>query len=159
LLDSVPEVGPVAAATIVAELGDPTAFEHPDQWLKLAGLHLADRQTGMSQGRKRIAKQGRPLLRRQLFLLAGRWVTPRGLYRQDYLALKARGFVRTKAVCTLARRLVPILFAVVKSGRDFDKALFLSNRRRPEVEAPVQVKTAVQPVRRAARRQTKSEVK
>ena len=159
LLDSVPELGPVGAATIVAELGDPAAFEHPDQWLKLAGLHLADRQTGMSQGRKRIAKQGRPLLRRQLYLLAGRWVTPRGLYRQDYLALKKRGFVQTKAVCTLARRLVPILFAVVKSGKPFDKEIFLGNRRQPEPLPTAKPRAVAQPVRSAARTEGKGEVK
>jgi transposase len=155
LLDSVPEVGPVAAATIVAELGDPAAFEHPDQWLKLAGLHLADRQSGKSQGRKRIAKQGRPLMRRQLFLLAGRWVTPRGLYRQDYLAFTARKWARTKIVCTLARRLVPILFAVVKSGKPFDKALFLANRRQPEVRPVPKPQAVARAARSAARTEAK----
>jgi transposase len=132
LLLTVPEVSAVCAATIVAELGDPAAFEHPGQWLKLAGLHLEGRQSGQMDGRKRIAKQGRPLLRRQLYLLAGRWALPRGPYRADYEALRARSFQRTKAVCALARRLVPVLFAVVERGRPFDRALFDANRRRPE---------------------------
>jgi transposase len=132
LLLTVPEVSTVCAATIVAELGDPAAFEHPGQWLKLAGLHLEGRQSGQMDGRKRIAKQGRPLLRRQLYLLAGRWSLPRGLYRADYQALRAKGFQRTKAVCALARRLVPVLFAVVEGGRAFDRALFEANRRRRE---------------------------
>ena len=130
LLDTVPELGPIGAATIVAELGDPAAFEHPDQWLKLAGLHLARHQTGQTDGRKRIAKQGRPLLRRQLYLLAGRWSQRRGLYAEDKLALLARGFAKTKAVCTLARRLVPVLFAILRTGEPFDQARFEANRRR-----------------------------
>jgi transposase len=135
LLLTVPEVSDVCAATIVAELGDPAAFEHPGQWLKLAGLHLEGRQSGQMDGRKRIAKQGRPLLRRQLYLLAGRWALPRGLYRANYQALRTKGFQRTKAVCALARRLVPVLFAVVQRGRAFDCALFEANRRRPELRA------------------------
>jgi hypothetical protein len=70
------------------------------------------------------------MLRRQLFLLAGRWCLTRGLYHQDYLALKARnGGAGTKAVCTLARKLVPLLLKVMQSGEAFDKDRWLGNRR------------------------------
>jgi len=124
LLLTVPEVSTVCAATLVAEIGDPAAFEHPGQWLKLAGLHLEGRQSGQMDGRKRLAKAGRPLLRRQLYLLAGRWALPRGLYRPDYQALRTKGFQRTKAVCALARRVVPVLFAVSKAaGRSTGRCL------------------------------------
>ena len=148
LLDTVPELGPIGAATIVAELGDPAAFEHPDQWLKLAGLHLAQHQTGQTDGRKRIAKQGRPLLRRQLYLLAGRWSLKRGLYADDHRALRAKGFAKTKAVCTLARRLVPVLFAIVRTGEPFDRDRFVANRRRRE-EAPMPTSATPKRARRA----------
>jgi transposase len=58
LLLTVPEVSAVCAATIVAELGDPATFEHPGQWLKLAGLHLEGRQSGQMDGRSGSPSRG-----------------------------------------------------------------------------------------------------
>jgi transposase len=130
ILTTVPEVSAVCAATIVAELGTPKDYAHYRQVLKLAGMNLASRSSGQSEGRKWQSKRGRPMLRRQLFLLAGRWCLTRGLYHQDYLALKARnGGVGTKAVCTLARKLVPMLLKVMQTGEAFDKQRWLQNRR------------------------------
>ena len=130
VLTTVPEVSAVCAATIVAELGTPEDYAHYRQVLKLAGMNLASRSSGQSEGRKWQSKRGRPMLRRQLFLLAGRWCLTRGLYHQDYLALKARnGGVGTKALCTLARKLVPLLLKVMQTDEPFDKQRWLENRR------------------------------
>jgi transposase len=130
ILTTVPEVSAVCAATIVAELGTPKDYAHYRQVLKLAGMNLASRSSGQSEGRKWQSKRGRPMLRRQLFLLAGRWCLTRGLYHQDYLALKARnGGVGTKAVCTLARKLVPLLLKVMQTGEPFDQQRWRENRR------------------------------
>jgi hypothetical protein len=58
----------------------------------------------------------------------------RGLYHAEYLALKARnGGAGTKAVCTLARKLVPLLLKVMQTGEPFDRARWLANRRQREV--------------------------
>jgi len=134
ILTTIPEVSAVCAATIVAELGTPRDYAHYRQVLKLAGMNLASRSSGQSQGRKWQSKRGRPMLRRQLFLLAGRWCLKRGLYHEDYRALKARnGGSGTKAICTLARKLVPLLLKVMQTGEPFDHARWLANRRRREV--------------------------
>ncbi len=115
----------------MAELGTPADFQHPRQVLKLAGMNLTGRQSGQSEGRRRQSKRGRPMLRRQLFLLAGRWCQPRGLSRPDYDAMRARGMPGTKAVCAVARKLVPLLLAVLQSGEAFDLGRWLGNRHHP----------------------------
>lgn len=134
-LMTIPEVGTLCAATIVAELGTPDTYEHPAQILKLAGMNLVGRESGLSvNGRRWQSKRGRPMLRRQLFLLAGRWCSPRGLMRNEYVALKARnGNCKTKAVAAIARKLVPVLFHVMKSGAGFDEERYHRNRRRSAV--------------------------
>ena len=131
ILLTVPEVSAVCAATIVAELGTPSDFDHPRQVLKLAGMNLVSASSGQrDQARvpKWQSKRGRPALRRQLFLLAGRWCQQDGLYRADYEALLARGSTRTKAVCSIARKLVPLLLAVMRSGEAFDVDRWHANR-------------------------------
>jgi len=131
LLVTVPEVGAVCAASIVAELGTPADFQHHRQVLKLAGLSLKTRESGQTFGKKRVSKKGRPVLRRQLYLLAGRWCSPRGLFHDDYLKLKERnGRQGTKAVVTMARKLVPVLFAVMRDRRPFDEARWAADRCR-----------------------------
>lgn len=71
---TMPGVGFVVAAALVSEIGTPETFSSPRQVLKLAGMNLAGESSGTSvRSRIRQTKRGRPLLRRQLFLLAGRW--------------------------------------------------------------------------------------
>jgi transposase len=137
-LATVPEVGPICAATVVAEMGTPLGFQSPRQVLALAGMDLSDKQSGTSvRSGRRQSKRGRPVLRRELFLLAGRWVQPtRGLYRRQYEAMLARnGEKKIKAVCAIARKLVPMLLAVAQSGDAFDRERWLGDRRRPEPPA------------------------
>lgn len=131
-LITVPEVSTLSAAVIVSELGTPASYEHPRQVLKLAGMNLVGSTSGTSvYGRRWQSKRGRPMLRRQLFLIAGRWCGPRGLYHDDYRRMLERnGMRRTKAVAALARKLVPVLFRVMKSGEPFDLERFLENRHR-----------------------------
>lgn len=129
VLLTVPEVSATCAATLVAELGTPADFQHPRQVLKLAGMNLVERSSASIHGRKRQSKRGRPMLRRQLFLLAGRWCQTRGRYRQAYLAMLARnGGLKTKAVCAIARKLVPLLLRVMQSGEAFDDARWQAHR-------------------------------
>ena len=122
-LTTVPGVSVVCAATLVAELGTPETYESPRQVLKLAGMNLAGKESGTSvRGRIRQTKRGRPALRRQIFLLAARWCMTRGLYRGEYLALRARnGGAKTSAMCAIARKLVPLLLHIMQTGEAFDE--------------------------------------
>jgi transposase len=129
-LTTVPAIGMLCSATLVAEIGTPESFESPRQVLKLAGMNLARKESGASmRGRVRQTKRGRPLLRRQLFLLAGRWCQPGGLYREEYQAMVARnGGRKIAALCAIARRLVPMLLAVMQTAQPFDLNLWESHR-------------------------------
>ena len=94
-------------------------------------MNLARRESGTSvRGRLRQTKRGRPLLRRQLFLLAGRWCQKKGLYRDYYEAVLKRGKSKASAVCAVARKLVPMLLRVMQTAEPFDLARWRANRRR-----------------------------
>jgi len=137
-LTTIPEVGPVCAATIVAELGTPDDYESPRQVLKLAGMNLVEKSSGSYRGRTRQSKRGRPELRRQLFLLAGRWLITKhgGLYRPYYDAMLARnGGCKTKAVCAVARKLVPMILRVAQTKEPFDRERWMAGRHQRGVEA------------------------
>ena len=61
---SIPKVAPVTAAIFLGSIGDPRAYEAGAQILRVAGLSLVERSSGVLRGTKRISKRGRPLLRR-----------------------------------------------------------------------------------------------
>jgi len=127
---TVPGIGVVAAAALVSEIGTPETFESPRQVLKLAGMNLAGKSSGTSvRSRIRQTKRGRPLLRRQLFLLAGRWCRHHGFYRDYYLAYVARnGGSKIKGLSAVARKLVPMLLHIIQTGEPFDAAHWGRNR-------------------------------
>ncbi|HYD51116.1 MAG TPA: transposase, partial [Gemmatimonadaceae bacterium] len=130
-LTTVPGIDVVCAATIVAEVGDPHDYVSPRQVIKLAGMNLARKESGVSvRGKLRQTKRGRPALRRQLFLLAGRWCQQRGLARAEYEAMQARnGGAKISAMCAVARKLVPMLLHLMQTGEAFDAAVWLGRRR------------------------------
>jgi transposase len=134
-LTSIPEISHVSAGTIVAELGTPEDYESPRQVLKLAGMNLVEKSSGDHRGRPRQSKRGRPELRRQLFLLAGRWCrSGRGLYRPYYTAMLQRnGGCKTKALCAVARKLVPLLLHVAQTKEPFDRLRWVSDRHAREL--------------------------
>jgi transposase len=136
VLLTVPSVGAVCAATLVADLGTPEDFEHWRQVVKLAGMNIVTSSSGhrpQTITPKWQSKRGRPMLRRQLFLLAGRWCQADGLYREHYLALRSRnGNLGTHAVCSIARKMVPMLLAVMQRRQPFDLERWQANRHQRE---------------------------
>lgn len=129
-LTTVPGIGVVCAATLVAEIGDPMSYESPRQILKLAGMNLVRRQSGTTiLGRVRQTKRGRPLLRRQLFLLAARWCQKDALFRAPYERMLRQGKSKTNAVCAIARKLVPMVLTVMQTAEPFDVKRWQADRR------------------------------
>src|SRR5690606_6206259 len=92
-------------------------------------MNLAKRnESGLAvYGRARQTKRGRPALRRQLFLLAGRWCQQRGLARGEYEALLARnGGAKISAMCAVARKMVPMLLHLMQTGEAFSAEVWLA---------------------------------
>ncbi|MBK6423700.1 MAG: IS110 family transposase [Gemmatimonadetes bacterium] len=52
---SIPKVAPVTAAVFLGSIGDPRAYESSGQILRVAGLSLIERSSGILRGTKRIS--------------------------------------------------------------------------------------------------------
>ncbi|MBK9069375.1 MAG: transposase [Gemmatimonadetes bacterium] len=82
----------------------PRAYESSGQILRVAGLSLIERSSGILRGTKRISKRGRPLLRQAAYMFAVRSITEDGLFRAEYEALCQRnGGQKMKAVVAVMR--------------------------------------------------------
>jgi len=117
---SIPMVAPVTAAIFLGSIGDPQAYETAEQVLKVAGLSLIERSSGILHGTQRLSKRGRPLLRAIAYMFAVRSVTEGGLFRQEYEALLERnGHKPIKALAAVMRSALKLMFSIARDRRTF----------------------------------------
>ena len=116
---SIKGVGPITAAGLIGEVGDFRSFGSIAEMEKLAGLDLFEISSGVHKGRRKISKRGRPLLRKLLYFGAINVVRTGGILHGWYHRAIERGMPKTKALIAVSRKLLGIVFAVVRDHREF----------------------------------------
>ncbi len=86
---------------------------------KLAGLDLFEISSGKYRGTRRISKRGRSLLRKLLYFASLNVVRKGGIMHQYYQACLNRGMVKTKALIAVARKLLRVIFALVRDHSEY----------------------------------------
>ena len=119
LLLSVKGIGKVTVAGLIGEVGDFRQFHAGSEMLKLAGLDLFEISSGQHQGNRHISKRGRPLLRKLLFFAAINTVRKGGVMQALYQKYLQRGMPKIKALVAIARKLLRILFALVRDHSQY----------------------------------------
>lgn len=125
---SIKGIKEVTAAGLIGEVGDFRKFRTLSEILKLAGLDLYEVSSGRHQGKRRISKRGRHLLRKLLYFAALNTVRKGGIMHHKYQQYLERGMPKTKALIAVARKLLGIIFAVVRDQsvyrKDFARIFF-----------------------------------
>jgi len=116
-------VGVVSAAIILGETGGFSRYTSSREVLKLAGLNLFEISSGTHRGKVRISKRGRPLLRHILFILATVQAKKGMPFHGEYRALIEKKMPPVKALIALSRKLVRLLFALVRDERCYTETL------------------------------------
>jgi transposase len=119
-LTSIPGVGPVLAATILAEIGDISRFPSEKSLVAYAGLDPSVFESGAFQGRRQhISKRGSPYLRRALYLAT------HGAQRHNpdlraYLERKlTQGKPYRAAVVATSHKLLARVYALLRERRPY----------------------------------------
>ena len=119
---SVPGIGPISLAIVLGEAGDLRCYQRAEEIIKLAGLNLFEISSGKHHGQRHITKRGRPLLRKCLFFAALRTVKTCGAFRETYLRhTETNQMHKTKALIAISRKLIRVLFAIVRDGVEFNQ--------------------------------------
>jgi transposase len=116
---SVKGFGVATVAGLIGEIGDFTKFTTQSEITKLAGLNLYEVSSGKRQGQMRISKRGRSLLRKVLYYAALQTVRKNGIMHDYYQKLTGRGMKNIKALVAVARKLLRIIFAIVRDHSKF----------------------------------------
>ena len=113
-------IGAVTTATILGETAAFDGFTNAAEVEKLAGLNLFEISSGKHKGQVRISKRGRSLLRKALYFAALNVVKKQGAYHDKYQDYLKRGMLKNKALIAIARKLVRVIFAMVRDNTEFD---------------------------------------
>ena len=120
LLASVPGIGSLTAAILLTETHHLDRLSSARQWAAYAGLSPAPRQSGAMQSKTHISKIGNARLRRALYLSALSASRLKNVLGDFYRHLVNKGKPKKLALIALARKILCVCFAVLRSGHPFD---------------------------------------
>jgi transposase len=118
-LTSIPGVGSVLAATILAEVGDVQRFPSANHLVAFCGLALSEAQSGQARPRRFLSRRGSARLRGAFFQAALVAVNFDPHLRAYYQRRTRQGLAKRPAILTVARKLVRICYALLKSGQAY----------------------------------------
>ena len=121
LLLSIPGIGKVTIAAILAELYNLEKFNHVRELVAFIGLAPKEKISGSSiKGKPRLCKIGHARLRKTLYMPALVSIQYNPVIILFYNRLKEKGKNGKVIVCAIMRKLVHIIFGILKSGKKFD---------------------------------------
>lgn len=124
LLETIPQVGPITAATVLAETGSFELFESRSQVVKYAGMDIIERQSGSSiRGKGRLSKKGNSRLRAALHMPAIGVINREGPFKDLYMRVLERTRCKMKAVVAVQRKLLVVMYALIKNGQEYDLSI------------------------------------
>lgn len=126
LLTSIDGIGERTAALLLAELGDPLQFKSARAITAFAGLNPKLQSSGTHEGHVRISKMGSARLRAGLYMPAIAAVTHNPAIKALAERLRTRGKAGKQIVCAAMRKLLHIVYGVLKSGKPFQPHLALA---------------------------------
>lgn len=120
-ITSIPGFGPVLGAQLIADTGGDliSAFGSPARLAAYAGLAPVPRDSGRVKGNLHRPKRYHRRLRRVFYLAALSAIRPDGPSKTFYQRKRGEGKIHTQALIALARRLVDLVWALLRDNREF----------------------------------------
>lgn len=121
LLASIPGIGKATTAALLSELDNLGKFTHVRELVAFIGLAPRETLSGSSiKGKPRLCKTGNVRLRKALYMPALVSIRYNPVMITFYNRLKEKGKNGKVIVCAIMRKLVHVIFGVLKSGKKYD---------------------------------------
>jgi len=121
LLVSIPAIGTATIPHILAELDDLGKFNNVRELVAFIGLAPRETLSGSSiKGKPRLCKIGHARLRKALYMPALVSIQCNPVMIAFYNRLKEKGKNGKVIVCAIMRKLVHLIFGILKSGKKYD---------------------------------------
>ncbi|EFL92069.1 transposase [Candidatus Regiella insecticola LSR1] len=126
LLKSIPGIGEILSATLLAFIGDVSQFTSSKQIVAYAGLNPKLCESGVFKGRSRLSKVGCTELRKALYMPALTSITHNPIIKSQWERLVKRNKGGKVGVCAAMRKLLQLAYGVLKSCIPFDAKIALA---------------------------------
>ena len=124
-LHTIPGIGMIAAATILAEIGDINRFKNSSALVAFAGIDPTVRQSGeFSSTHNHMSKRGSPYLRHAIFLAATTCSFHNSPLNAYYKKKREQGKHHLTATGAVARKLTTVIYAVLRDGKPYEPKSF-----------------------------------
>ncbi|MBC7190507.1 IS110 family transposase [Candidatus Aerophobetes bacterium] len=128
ILTTIPGVGIVTAATIMSGIGDITQFKSADQLACYCGLIPTSCSSGsFTSTRNRMAKRGQTSLAHVFYQIALVSLRCNPVLREYYLKKLSEGKPKKVAVVAVARKLVRLVYSMLKNDKSYDSTFNSKN--------------------------------
>lgn len=128
LLKTIPGVGDITAEAVLSEFNGFDSFKRIEEVVAYMGLSPKEKTSGSSvSGKSQICKTGNIRLRRILYMPALVAAQCNPCVNALYLRLKAKSKNGLIIACACMKKLVHIMFGVVKNNRPFDPTFNLKS--------------------------------
>lgn len=117
---SIPGVGLMSAASIIAEFGDLSRFANADKMLAYAGLDCGRSQSGTADYKGKMVKHGSGYLRQALMNVVETMMIHAPVFYDFYHKKRDEGKPHRVALSHLARKLVRLIYKLETSHTRFD---------------------------------------
>lgn len=122
LICTIPGIGLLTAATILAETNGFELIRNKRQLASYAGLDVKERQSGTSvKGKPHISKKGNKHLRKAMHLPALSAIRHDERNKAIFARLIAKHGIKMKAAVAVQRKLLEMVYTIYKTGQPFDK--------------------------------------
>lgn len=124
-LHTIPGIGMIAAATILAEIGDINRFKSSSALVAFAGIDPTVRQSGeFSSTHNHMSKRGSPYLRHAIFLVATTCSFHNSPLNAYYKKKRDQGKHHLTATGAVARKLTTVIYAVLRDSKPYEPKSF-----------------------------------
>jgi transposase len=125
ILCSLPGIGLLTAATVLAETNGFNLIRNKRQLTSYAGLDVREKQSGTSiKGKPRISKKGNKYLRRAMHFPALAAIRHDERFKGIFARLVAKHGIKMKAAVAVQRKLLELMFTLFKNQTTYDKNFF-----------------------------------
>ena len=124
-LHTIPGIGMIAAAAILAEIGDINRFKSSSALVAFAGIDPTVRQSGeFSSTHNHMSKRGSPYLRHAIFLAATTCSFHNSPLNAYYKKKRDQGKHHLTATGAVARKLTTVIYAVLRDSKPYEPKRF-----------------------------------
>ena len=124
-LHTIPGIGIIGAATILAEIGDISRFKNSSALVAFAGIDPTVRQSGeFNSTHNHMSKRGSPYLRHAIFLAATTCSFHNSPLNAYYKKKRDQGTHHLTATGAVARKLTTIIYAVLRDSKPYEPKKF-----------------------------------